>query len=203
MFLEGIVIIISLVVSIRSTLLQVMTKIPVQNDIIIIIPIYNFRVDTQDMGEKRSSTKGRLKKWEDFHSLDLRKEAEDDWVECVGTCTQVCTCTCWKFERAKEYTNKNLHPLIHGSTACPSFCKTAVCVHIRVHVWVCDVDRVRKRDQRKKASTTWRQIFAVLKTPEYCSLLPLLFIQRERVRWRKLETSEQNVCLFVCFDLCA
>lgn len=53
MFLEGIVIIISLVVSIRSTLLQVMTKIPVQNDIIIIIPIYNFRVDTQDMGKKR------------------------------------------------------------------------------------------------------------------------------------------------------
>lgn len=38
MFLEGIVIIISLVVSIRSTLLQVMTKILVQNDIIIIIP---------------------------------------------------------------------------------------------------------------------------------------------------------------------
>ena len=67
MFLEGIVIIISLVVSIRSTLLQVMTKIPVQNDIIIIIPIYNFRVDTQDMGKKKrsiSSTKGRLKKWE-------------------------------------------------------------------------------------------------------------------------------------------
>lgn len=53
MFLEGIVIIISLVVSIRSTLLQVMTKIPVQNDIIIIIPIYNFRVDTQDMEGKR------------------------------------------------------------------------------------------------------------------------------------------------------
>lgn len=52
MFLEGIVIIISLVVSIRSTLQQVMTKIPVQNDIIIIIPIYNFRVDTQDMGKK-------------------------------------------------------------------------------------------------------------------------------------------------------
>jgi len=52
MFLEGIVIIISLVVSIRSTLLQVMTKIPVQNDIIIIILIYNFRVDTQDMGKK-------------------------------------------------------------------------------------------------------------------------------------------------------
>lgn len=65
MFLEGIVIIISLVVSIRSTLLQVMTKIPVQNDVIIIIPIYNFRVDTQDVGEKKrstSSTKGRLKK---------------------------------------------------------------------------------------------------------------------------------------------
>lgn len=65
MFLEGIVIIISLVVSIRSTLLQVMTKIPVQNDIIIIIPIYNFRVDTQGIGggkKKRSSTKGRLKK---------------------------------------------------------------------------------------------------------------------------------------------
>ena len=66
MFLEGIVIIISLVVSIRSTLLQVMTKIPVQNDIIIIITIYNFRVDIQDMGEKKkrsiSSTKGRLKK---------------------------------------------------------------------------------------------------------------------------------------------
>ncbi len=63
MFLEGIVIIISLVVSIRSTLRQVMTKIPVQNDIIIIIPIYNFRVDTQDMGKKRSmsSTKGRPK----------------------------------------------------------------------------------------------------------------------------------------------
>lgn len=55
MFLEGIVIIISLVVSIRSTLLQVMTKIPVQNDIIIIIPIYNFRVDTQDMGKKREA----------------------------------------------------------------------------------------------------------------------------------------------------
>lgn len=52
MFLEGIVIIISLVVSIRSTLLQVMTKIPVQNDIIIIIPIYNFRVDTQGMRKK-------------------------------------------------------------------------------------------------------------------------------------------------------
>ena len=52
MFLEGIAIIISLVVSIRSTLLQVMTKILVQNDIIIIIPIYNFRVDTQDMGKK-------------------------------------------------------------------------------------------------------------------------------------------------------
>lgn len=52
MFLEGIVIIISLVVSIRSTLLQVMTKIPVQNDIIIIIPIYNFRMDTQDIGKK-------------------------------------------------------------------------------------------------------------------------------------------------------
>lgn len=52
MFLEGIVIIISLVVSIRSTLLQVMTKIPVQNDIIIIIPIYNFRVNTQDVEEK-------------------------------------------------------------------------------------------------------------------------------------------------------
>lgn len=50
MFLEGIAIIISLVVSIRSTLLQVMTKILVQNDIIIIIPIYNFRVDTQDVG---------------------------------------------------------------------------------------------------------------------------------------------------------
>lgn len=64
MFLEGIVIIISLVVSIRSTLLQVMTKIPVENDIIIIMPIYNFRVDTQDMEKKRSisSTKGRLKK---------------------------------------------------------------------------------------------------------------------------------------------
>lgn len=55
MFLEGIVIIISLVVSIRSTLLQVMTKIPVQNDIIIIIPIYNFRVDTQDVGKKREA----------------------------------------------------------------------------------------------------------------------------------------------------
>lgn len=52
MFLEGIAIIISLVVSIRSTLLQVMTKILVQNVIIIIIPIYNFRVDTQDMGKK-------------------------------------------------------------------------------------------------------------------------------------------------------
>ena len=64
MFLEGIVIIISLVISIRSTLLQVMTKIPVQNDIIIIIPIYNFRVDTQDMGKKKKSigsTKGSLK----------------------------------------------------------------------------------------------------------------------------------------------
>lgn len=76
MFLEGIVIIISLVVSIRSTLLQVMTKIPVQNDIIIIIPIYNFRVDTQDVEEKKrstSSTKGRLKKWEDFFLLDRRK----------------------------------------------------------------------------------------------------------------------------------
>lgn len=77
MFLEGIVIIISLVVSIRSTLLQVMTKIPVQNDIIIIIPIYNFRVDTQDMrGEKKkslSSTKGSLKSLR-LLLMDLRKD---------------------------------------------------------------------------------------------------------------------------------
>lgn len=57
MFLEGIVIIISLVVSIRSTLLQVMTKIPVQNDIIIIIPIYNFRVDTQGIGGEKKKEK--------------------------------------------------------------------------------------------------------------------------------------------------
>ena len=60
MFLEGTVIIISLVVSIRSTLLQVMTQIPVQNDIIIIIPIYNFRVDIQDMEEKRKKQKHKF-----------------------------------------------------------------------------------------------------------------------------------------------
>lgn len=70
MFLEGIVIIISLLVSIRSTLLQVMTKIPLQNDIIMIILIYNSGLDTQDeqgrvggLREKEaSSTKGGLKK---------------------------------------------------------------------------------------------------------------------------------------------
>lgn len=52
MFLEGIAIIISLLVSIRSTLLQVMTRILLQNDIIIIILIYNIWVDTQNVGGK-------------------------------------------------------------------------------------------------------------------------------------------------------
>lgn len=94
MFLEGIAIIISLVVSIRSTLLQVMTKIPVQNDIIIIILIYNFRVDTQDVEEKKesiSSTRGSLKSERTF--IVGVQEGNRLIGACVHVCVHTETCT--------------------------------------------------------------------------------------------------------------
>lgn len=93
MFLEGIVIIISLVVSIRSTLLQVMTKIPVQNDIIIIIPIYNFRVDTQGIGGKKREVQPKvgLKSERTFTvGTPGRKQRGADWSKWACLCARRC-----------------------------------------------------------------------------------------------------------------
>lgn len=198
MFLEGIVIIISLVVSIRSTLLQVMTKIPVQNDIIIIIPIYNFRVDTQDMGEKkRSSTKGRLKKWEDFYCRDLRKETEDGWFECVGMCARMCMCACG---RAGSFKGPNITQiktcilLFMGSLFVPVSSK-------QLCVCVC----VRGEGGSEKES--FNNLVTNICIPQSTGVLffALFYLSTEK-QWggKKLVAPKKMcICVFVCCDLCA
>lgn len=210
MFLEGIVIIISLVVSIRSTLLQVMTKIPVQNDIIIIIPIYNFRVDTQDVGKKREvQPKVGLKSERTFTvgtwGRKLRGADVSKWAclcahGCVCAYACVCLCIC---ESAGSFKGPNITQIktcillfmgwLFVPVSLEQLCEF-VCVCEWVWVRVCMFVRRGARERKLQQPGDKYLHSSKHRRTVLCSLL---FIQRERVfgggTWKHLKS-----CAFLC-----
>lgn len=139
---------------------------------------------------------------------------------CARAHAHVCACACLciresagSFKGAKYYTNKNVHPLIHGLTVCPSFLRAAarVCACARVFVRARGWGRSGwggRGGWRRRAKESFNNLATNICIPQSTGGLffALLYLSKENRGGgeKKLETSRKaaHFCVFVCRDLC-
>ena len=137
----------------------------------------------------------------------VRKLRMSDWSVWACVCLYTCGCA-GSFQRAKKYTNENVHPLIHGLTVCPSFLKAAsecvcacvcvcVCVCMCVCVFVREGDQARRDRSEKESSNNLATNICI---PQSTGVLffALLYLPRDRAEGKKSSKHLKKMCICVC-----